>query len=281
MALGLNWRQVVGGGRLVSHRTLHQHLTEFLFLRGVPKVVAPQPGLRLELKFAGQRVVQLFFFAINKRGQPQAGLRVGAPAVKMKIPTGVSAAFIRAIEAHDVEILIFHPDTSQEAALPRLLLGRNVEHQAAHFAQKFAAHVVEFIVLLIEAVGIDKDHLQEAIRQILHRERKEISDAGEELLALGIHVGEGNQVYAARKIGASQEILVPRRHKAELPIGSQVLYIGFDQRRELADFLVEMIFVYNDAIDHFFHGPGLIGRFGSRCGGDCSQTNPPERQDGG
>src|SRR5258708_40152428 len=110
-------------------------------------------------------------------------MHIGALAVEVKMPAGVPAAAVGAVKPDDVVILIFGPDAAQEAALAGLLLRRDVEHQAAHFAEKFAAHVIELVVLLVEAICVDEDHLQEAIRQKLHRERKEVADGAKDLLA--------------------------------------------------------------------------------------------------
>ncbi len=69
------------------------------------------------------------------------------------------AAAVGAIKAHDIEILILHPDAPQEPALAALLLRRHVEDQAAHFAEEFAAHIIELVVLLVEAICVQEDHL--------------------------------------------------------------------------------------------------------------------------
>src|SRR5262245_19340386 len=112
----------------------------------------------------------------------------------MEIPARVTAATVRAVKANNVEVLIFHPNTPKEAALLGLLLGTHIENQAAHFSQKLATHIVKFVMLLIESGGVEKDHLQEAVGQILHREGEEVSDSGEEFLALGIGIRQRNQV---------------------------------------------------------------------------------------
>src|ERR1700752_2029538 len=132
--------------------------------------------------------MQIFFFAVYERREPQPRLRISPPAIEMKVPTRVSAAAVGAIEPHDVEILVLYPDPSKKAALTRFRIRTDIEHQAAHFAQEFAAHIVKLVVLFVEPVGVDENHLQKAVRQVLHRERKEISDAGENLFALGISI---------------------------------------------------------------------------------------------
>src|ERR1700731_3138002 len=154
------------------------------------EVITPQAGLRFEIELLGQRVMQLAFFAVNEGGQPEIWLDVGAPAIKVKIPTAVAAAAVRAIEAHPVVILILHPDASEEAAFPGLFTRSYVEHQAAHFAEKFAAHIIKFVVLFIEAIGVDENHLQEAVRKVLHGEREKVPDTREDFLTFATGVGQ-------------------------------------------------------------------------------------------
>src|ERR1700732_254774 len=132
--------------------------------------------------------MQLAFFAVNEGGQPKIRLHVGAPAIKVKIPTGMATAAVRAIEAHHVVILILNPDASEEAALAGFFTRGYVENQAAHFAQEFAADVIEFIVLFIEAVGVDENHLQEAVGKVLHSEREKVPDASEDFFAFAAGV---------------------------------------------------------------------------------------------
>src|SRR6202030_1817709 len=134
--------------------------------------------------------IHLAFFAINEGGQPEIWLDVGAPAIKVKIPTGVAASTVSAIEAHHVVILILHPDASEEAAFAGLVTRSYVEHQAAHFAEKFAAHIIKFVVLFIEAVGVDENHLQEAIGKVLHSEREKVPDSREDFFTFATGVGQ-------------------------------------------------------------------------------------------
>src|SRR5713226_9903764 len=156
----------------------------------------------------------------------------------MEVPTGVAAAAVRSVEAHNVKVLILHPNAAEEAALAGFRIRSDVEHQAAHFAQELAAYVVKLIMLLVEAVGVDENHLQKAVRQVLHRERKEISNAGENLFALGVGVRQRNQVHALGKIRAAQKVFVAGGHKSKIVVRFLILNVGFDQRRIPADFLV-------------------------------------------
>src|SRR6266850_6470498 len=105
----------------------------------------------------------------------------------------MSFSAVCAVEPHNIEILVFYPDAAEKTALAALLLRRDVKHQTAHFAEEFAAHVVELVVLFVESVGVEKNHLQEAVRHELQSEGKEIADGTEDLLPLGIAVRQGNK----------------------------------------------------------------------------------------
>src|ERR1700737_2037118 len=85
----------------------------------------------------------------------------------------LAGAHVRAIEAHDMEALVLHPNAPLKAPAVVLPSGCDVKHQAAYFTQKLPPYILEFVVLLIEAVRIDIDHLQETARQKLHGHRQE------------------------------------------------------------------------------------------------------------
>ena len=82
----------------------------------------------------------------------------------MEVVAGVPAAAVSAVKSDHVVALIFHPDASQKSALARLRQRGYVEHQAPYLAQKFALHVIELVVLLVESIRVDEDHLQKAVR---------------------------------------------------------------------------------------------------------------------
>src|SRR4029077_9879991 len=120
---------------------------------------------------------------------------------------------VSAIEPHNVEILILDPNATQEAAFSRLRQRRYVKHQTAHFAQKFALYVVKLVVLAVESGAVNEHHLQKAVRQILHRERKEVPDAHKDLLPLAVRIGNRDQAYALGEVRLAQKILVARRNR--------------------------------------------------------------------
>src|ERR1700676_3808206 len=100
----------------------------------------------------------------------------------MEVVVCARAAAIRAIETHDVKILVFHPDAAGEASLARLGQWLHVEHQGSDFTEKLPADIVKLVVLLVEAVRVQVDHLQEAVRQKLHGERQHIAEAAKHFM---------------------------------------------------------------------------------------------------
>ena len=74
---------------------------------------------------------------------------------------------VSAIEAHHVVILVFNPDAPQKPSGRGVLFRLNIDHEAAHFAQKLATHEVEVVIFLLK-IGIEDHHLREAKRQETH-----------------------------------------------------------------------------------------------------------------
>ena len=229
--------------------------------------------------------MQIFFFAIDESREPHAGLQVGPPAVEVEIPAGMAAAAVSAVKADHVEVLVFDPDATEKAALAGFRKRSHIEHKTAHFTQEFAAHVVELVVLRVEAAGVDENHLQETVGQILHCEREEIADSAENLLALAACIGEGDQSNGFGKIRFAQKIFVAGRNAAKLLVRLQILNIGFNERRVFLHPAVHVVLVAHHTIDNLYHGARffrdslrrVIGQCtgrccgGQRCGAACGQ----------
>src|ERR1700733_14779429 len=112
-------------------------------------------------------IFEVRFLAENVSGQPEAGLNVQTPTVKVKIKSVDSSdRGIHTVKSHNCETLILGPNATLEPAFARLGQRGQVEDHAANFAQEFATNVVELVVLAIEAVRIDVNHLQKAIRNV-------------------------------------------------------------------------------------------------------------------
>ena len=57
---------------------------------------------------------------------------------------------------------MFYPDAAQETSTAGILFRRDVEYEATHIAQKFAAHVAEVVVLAVKVGAVGVDHPGEA-----------------------------------------------------------------------------------------------------------------------
>src|SRR5262249_27560960 len=114
-------------------------------------------------------------------------------------------------------------------------------------------NVVEFVVLLVEAVSVDENHLQESVGQILHGERKEVADGTEDPFALIVCVGKGNESNALLKIRAAEEILVAAGYEAEILIRLQILNVSLHERRVILDVVVKTALVGDDAVKRLIH----------------------------
>ena len=215
--LRLQWRVVVGGFRLIPdpRRRLHQHLTQLLLLMRVAQIVAPQARLRAE-RFVPHvprpRVVHAAFFAVDERRQPQVLPHICPPAIEIEVVAHQRRPAVGAIKAHNVVVLILHPNAPHEAPFVALLYRIDVKDQAAHFAQELAAHILNLVVLAVESVHIKVDHLQEAARKEFHVE--EAPPASEHfVLDSGVAV-QRFQVHAFRQLGPPKKVFVAIRYRS-------------------------------------------------------------------
>ena len=109
----------------------------------------------------------------------------------MKIHLGAFGFVVRAIEANDVIIAIFNPDSTKESPCLHLVLRRHIKNDAADFAKKLSTNEFKLVVVAIELIAVDQNHLSETTRQILHRNQQSYLVAetlGKAFLA------EGNEV---------------------------------------------------------------------------------------
>src|ERR1700693_2698680 len=172
------------------------------------QVVTPQPRLRLEGLEGGMfsiSILHVAFFAIYKGRQPFVFSGVGAPAVKVKIKTAGRRSRIGAVEAHDVVVLVFHPDAPRETTLSRARQRINVKNHAAYFAQKFLAGICELVVLTVKSVRVQINHLQKSTRQKIAGEK---ASNTEQQFSLAAVIDERLQLHALCQLRAPQKISV-------------------------------------------------------------------------
>src|SRR5436853_3786903 len=87
------------------------------------------------------------------------------PTIEMEVEVGSRRSVIGAIEPHDMVILILRPDPSHEPALAGARIWGHIKYQTTNISEKFSPNVIKAIVLLVESVRIQVDHLQKATRQ--------------------------------------------------------------------------------------------------------------------
>src|SRR4029077_18824565 len=93
--------------------------------------------LRLEVEFAAAEEIGVIgFLAVDVARQPQPRAHVLTPAIKVKVFLRCIGCSMSAIEADDVEILVFPPDSSEEFSISGSAFRLNVVHEAPHIAQE-------------------------------------------------------------------------------------------------------------------------------------------------
>src|SRR5205085_8895129 len=169
-AHALHRSSVLCGSAFVFHRGVNQYLREFVFLAGVLQVVAPDTALCLECHFVLRSKAEVAFFAVDVSRYPVSRDQVQTPAIHMEEVSITRAWSIGAVQADNVEVLVFDPDASQKASVPSAFLWRDIEHQRANITQKLSPRIAKLIVRLVKVVAIGKQHPGETERLILHLE---------------------------------------------------------------------------------------------------------------
>src|SRR4029077_19049159 len=140
---------------------LHENSAELLLLMHSAEVIAPQARLCFERELLGDGVVQVPLLAIDKCRKPIILACVDSPAVKMEIVVRFRRTRKGTVESHNVIIVLLRPEAAHKSSFARLFLRGYVKNQAPYFTQEFASYVIEFVVLAVESVRIDIDHLYE------------------------------------------------------------------------------------------------------------------------
>src|SRR5580704_7514720 len=115
--------------------------------------------------------MQIALFCVHEGGKPLIRSNVCPPAIKIEIMTEHEGFGIGTVKPHDVVILIFHPDSAEKSSLVIFSQWSNIEDQAANISQKLAANVVKFVVVTIEARGVQIDHLKKPARDKTYIEK--------------------------------------------------------------------------------------------------------------
>src|ERR1700694_2550621 len=152
----------------------------------------------------------------------------------MEVVVGARASAVGTVKADDVEVLVFDPDAAGEASLAGLGQRSHIEHQGTDFAEKLPANIVKLVVLLVEAVRVHIDHLEETLRQILHSQRQHVAEAAKHppLASSLIAICQGVETDTLGKNRAAEEILIAGRNGAKIVVSPEILNVRLHQRRK-------------------------------------------------
>ena len=170
----------------------------------------------------------------------------------MKEVRVLRARCVCAVQADDVEVLIFDPDTAEEAPFAGIFLWRDIEHEAADVAQELAADVFEIVVLTVEVVAVGKHHPRKAEGLILHLEI--LGEAAEKALLHALVFQIGSAIDGLAEVHAAEEIPIIFRNRTKLRILDEVLEIGLDDRCARREHLGQTLFALDKSVDHLVHG---------------------------
>jgi hypothetical protein len=199
----------------------------------------------------------LRLFRKDSYRKPNSGLDIHSPTVEVEVAGSrlIIVTGIGTIEAHHVTILILDPDAAYEASPACSLLREYVKDYSADVAKKFATHITEVVVLLIETGWVDQHHLHEAGWNVLQLEHlckacNGLKRTFEEALGRGMclvaRVGKG-----FAEVDAAQHVLIRDRHRLELLIRLHVLNVSLHHRSPLLEILDRHLFPGNCLLDQF------------------------------
>src|SRR5713226_99208 len=253
--LRLKGRVVVGRFRLIIYggRPLHEDLTQLLLFPNTAKVVAPQARLcpeGSESQALCLWVSHAALFAVDEGRKPLVLSRIHPPAIEIEVVADQRRPVVRAVETHDVEILILHPDAADEASFACLRQWIDVKYQTTHFAQKLASDILNLVMLAVEPVHIHVDHLQEAARDKFRVEKDGPPTENLVLHAAGVML-QRFEFHALRQLGPPKKVFVAVRYRSQLLIGADILDVGFHERRILAKQLHLRLLLPHDLVHHF------------------------------
>src|SRR5215469_9834510 len=194
------------------------------------RAIAPQPGLRAERPVRQSlrlRIMQVALFDVNEGRKPLVRFDVHPPAIEIEIVAHQERLAVGTIEPHDVVILIFHPDSSDETSFVVLTHWTNVEDQTANLPQKFAPDVLKSVVLTIEARRVHVDHLQEPARHETYIQ--ELSPIFGQLSLQPRVIFEWLELHSLRELRSPEEVFVPVRYCLQLLVQADILNIRFHQ----------------------------------------------------
>ena len=247
---------------------------------GGGRVEAPQPALRLEARDARVLRSGAALLDVDEGGRPLTRPYVHAPTIEMKVERRVGmqaearrrlAAGVGPVKAHDPVILVLHTDAAHELSRGVLVDRRDLEYQAAHIAQKFAAHVIEVVRAAIEIRCVEDGHLRESARK--KGGRLVTAEPGALLVVAAIQ--ERFVVHPVGKAHSTDKIVVANGRVA-LPRGGRLLNVGLDNRAMGPQVLEEFLLMLDNPVEQSVDSAPVLRLHGGegRDQGEAEQATP-------
>ncbi len=173
-----------------------------------------------DMQRLGEAGLEIRCFGVDVGREPGARTHVQTPAIEVEKEVYLRLRIIRAVEANDVVVLIFHPDAAFEASDFLIFFGLNIDHQAANFTQELTADEVEVVVLLLK-IGGENHHLGKA-----HRQKMQGINPGQFTQQAMSKTGladEGNVFRSVGHIETAEVILIASGNRVASAVGLIVL----------------------------------------------------------
>ena len=236
----------------------HLHAGEFGLLSGMLQVITPEPGLAFHLELAHECILGIRFFGVNIGRQPQPRLQVHAPTVKMEVEVSPRRWLVIAVDANDVEILVFNPYAAHKVGALGVGSGHNVINQGADLSQELLPQVFQVVIVFIKLV-IKEDELHEALGNVIHLVK---------IVQTFQHPAKESRLVAPIKLSVidslliqhqpPQEILVAARAASQFFVGFHVLDVGLHHGRELVHVLHKFGLLVEDFVGVRINLCGLV-----------------------
>src|SRR5438552_4865356 len=140
---------------LIMHlRGIYQNLCKFFVAAEMLQIITPQTCLRFEAQAVRHSIMQIGFFAVNVGRQPEARPQIQSPTIKVQIITVMRSRAIGSVEADNIVMLVFYPNSPNETAAG-MLFRLDVDYQATDLSQEFSSDKVKVVVLALKVVVHD------------------------------------------------------------------------------------------------------------------------------
>ena len=252
LPLSLQRRSILRRRAFIFH-TIDADVRQLVGFVILLQVVSPYAGLRLECILVFHPSAEVAFFAVDVGGNPVSRNQIQAPAIHMEEERIPRRRSIRSVQAHNVVILILDPDPAQESSLAGILLRSDVEHEAAHIAEKFAANVVELVVIAVKVGAVGVDHPRETERLVLHLEELVEAPHQPRLHALLFFFQVIFTINRLTHIHAAKKVMIFAGHGTELGIKAKILQVSLDHRRARGERLHQSMLALDEAVDNLIH----------------------------